>query len=697
MKKVFVTIKINLIVLSIVVAQSATEVKLKQEIWQNAPQEFGTTEVPEKWKNESAVLLAFQSEYIGDFTSKVTGLTSITRFYIEKINIHYRFKLQDKAATKDFSELTFNNKTIKTNLFGKANAYRIIGIKVIKPDGTEKEVDLSTAVKTDTGSDKELKIAVPNLEPGDILDYFISLRDESSAMPDFGDEFLLERKYPIVNQLISFKVPHQIHFYSYPINGAPDFTKEVINRDVLYSLKDKMRDKAPNILWNYEYRSAPHIRYLITKNEAKPNAVEKAADLLRTADQYRVDNGALVDFLKGNFKKEKNKVKIVNELYYALRNPIYRKAYYKAETGDPLDNDYSPNLFYFLMKQTLDKYKIGYTFMMAPSRVMGPMDSHVNLSACDFVLQTKTNPPLYIFRPSAFTLPDEIPSVFEGMEARTQFESKELLKETDAKQNITKTKIAVAIEGNDVMKFNIKRSVSAEGHNKRYHQYLIVTNYDYLKAYDMPKYQVQSSNLLRGVIKEYNKEKIKLEQRLAQDYNERDNKIKAEIEEQMEVKVSEYKGLKIKNIGMWHTEPVTEYADEFVLEGISKKAGPSVIIELGKLIEQQTDIKEEDKVRTRDVYMNHARTFVNEIEFTIPDGYAPEGLESFNKTIENELGGFVSTAKVENNKIVLSTKKYYLKNYYTPNEWPQLVSFLNLAAEFYNAKLLLKKSGAQGS
>src|SRR5688572_17048523 len=157
MKKLIFTTVLYFMLLTFLQAQSSEiEARIKQELWQNCPTEFKSLNIPDKWKNESAVLLAFHRDYVMDFTTKVTGLTSVSRFYIEKLNYHYRIKLIDKAAVNEFSELSFDSKTIKSNLFGKASAYRVIGIKVIKPDGKEKEVDLSQAVKTDVTSNKEL-------------------------------------------------------------------------------------------------------------------------------------------------------------------------------------------------------------------------------------------------------------------------------------------------------------------------------------------------------------------------------------------------------------------------------------------------------------------------------------------------------------------------------------------------------------
>src|SRR5690606_25147501 len=285
-----------------VFSQADLEQRIEDDMWKNGPKEFKALAVPEKWKNESAVMLALQLEYICDVTTKVTGLASVNRFYIEKINLHYRIKLQDKAAVSDYSELTFDRKTVKNNLFGRAKAYRFIGIKVIKPDGTENKLDLTQAVEADVMSEKDLKIPVPNLEPGDIVDYYIAMRNDTQEKPDFGDEYLFEMKFPIVSHLVSFTIPHQLRLHSKPYNGAPDFKMEKKDRDLTYTLVDQMREMRPDLVWHAPLRSAPHIRY---KLHEENNTVDLAGDARKLLGftYNAADIGMMEDFVKIHLKK----------------------------------------------------------------------------------------------------------------------------------------------------------------------------------------------------------------------------------------------------------------------------------------------------------------------------------------------------------------------------------------------------------
>jgi hypothetical protein len=671
-------------------AQSEIEKKIKQDLWVNCPKAFKNTQVPEKWKNESAVMLAFQREYVGDFTTKVTGIANVNRFYIEKINFHYRIKLQDKAAVTEFSDISFNSKTIKSNLFGRPSAYRVIGIKVIKPDGTEKEVDLSQAVKADATSARELKIPIPNLEPGDIIDYFLALRDETTTMPDFGDEYLLEMKYPVVHNIISFSLPRQFTLHTFSYNGAPEFKKEVKDKDVVHTLVDEMREKAPEMIWHSPYQTSPHFRYRISSQETKPDVKLEAKNLLSSLGYNPSDIGIIADFMEGNFKKEKDPKVIARELYFMLRNPIYMKAYYDVEVGDPLGGPGSTNRFFLLVDKYLTKNKISHDLVLAPAREYAPWENLINLASCDLFIRINSTPPVYLARPNPFSLPDEIPFSYEGA-TLVGGATGGPLRISTAEQNTTTTSLKVFIDPAQAGQLKIDRNITAKGHNKLQHQYLIFTNYDYMKAYDLPKYQVQSSSLMRGILKEFNKEKLKFEQRLTQDYHDRDERIKKEIESELDAKVTEYKDLKVHSVGMWDDKPQVDYSDTYIIENLSKKVGPNVMIDLGKLIDTQTEVKEDQKKRSRDVYMPYARSFTNNITLQIPEGYKVEGLENLAIKVENETGGFISTAKAEGNTVVISTRKYYTRNFFKAEDWGKIVPFLNAANNFYKSKVLLKK------
>jgi hypothetical protein len=95
--------------------------------------------------------------------------------------------------------------------------------------------------------------------------------------------------------------------------------------------------------------------------------------------------------------------------------------------------------------------------------------------------------------------------------------------------------------------------------------------------------------------------------------------------------------------------------------------------------------------RQVDIWIPHARTIENNITITIPPGYIAEGLQDLNATVDNESGSFISTAKLENDKVLISSKKIYKKNFDKKEAWSNYVAFLEPAYKFSQSKIVLKK------
>jgi hypothetical protein len=122
-----------------------------------------------------------------------------------------------------------------------------------------------------------------------------------------------------------------------------------------------------------------------------------------------------------------------------------------------------------------------------------------------------------------------------------------------------------------------------------------------------------------------------------------------------------------------------------------KKAGNNYLFEVGKVIGVQMQIKEEDRKRTIDVYGPFARSYEFNLELNIPEGFGVEGLEALNKKIVNECGSFSSSTSRQGNQVTIHIQKEYTHNFEPAANWPKMLEFIDAAADFNNAKLLLKK------
>ncbi|TMI83918.1 MAG: DUF3857 domain-containing protein, partial [Bacteroidetes bacterium] len=191
----------------------------------NIENEFKVTTVPDKWKNESAVIIAQKTEYL--FARLASGRNYSTVVRINEY-IHKRIKLQDKNALEKFS--TFNYVTMGKD--GNAE------YKIIKASGKEETVDMKTAVEDDKEIDpiykpiffsldiKSQKIAIPDLEVGDIIDYTLkSTINWDMKIDGVGFKpfiFSLANNYPTIYQQYRFTMVTGMKVQYRNYYGAPN-------------------------------------------------------------------------------------------------------------------------------------------------------------------------------------------------------------------------------------------------------------------------------------------------------------------------------------------------------------------------------------------------------------------------------------------------------------------------------------------
>jgi len=140
---------------------------------ENIENEFKVTTVPEKWKNESAVIIGMKEEYL--FKRQVAKGRTTAGVQIKEY-VHKRIKLQDKNAIEEFSTFYF------VTMGKDGNAV----YQVVKSDGKVVDIDMKNAIEEEQDIPeiykpiyyklkvKSMKIAIPDLEAGDIIDYTIS-------------------------------------------------------------------------------------------------------------------------------------------------------------------------------------------------------------------------------------------------------------------------------------------------------------------------------------------------------------------------------------------------------------------------------------------------------------------------------------------------------------------------------------------
>jgi hypothetical protein len=116
------------------------------------------------------------------------------------------------------------------------------------------------------------------------------------------------------------------------------------------------------------------------------------------------------------------------------------------------------------------------------------------------------------------------------------------------------------------------------------------------------------------------------------------------------------------------------------------------VFEVGKLVGGQIKLEQTElNTRQSDIWLPFARTIENNITINIPAGYTVDGLQDLKFSVDNESGSFVTDSKVENDKLIITAKKLYKKNFDKKEMWPNYVAFLEAAYKFSQAKIVLRK------
>jgi Domain of Unknown Function with PDB structure (DUF3857) len=331
--------------------------------------EFAVTTVPEKWNKESAVVIGQKSEYL--FTRLASGRKYTTVVRIKEY-VHKRIKLQDKNALEKFS--TFYYVTMGKD--GSAE-YQIIKGST----GKRIEVDMKSAIEEEQEipsiyrpiyyrlNVKSFKIAIPDLEVGDIIDYSIrSVIDWDMQANGVGFTpfiFSLANNYSTMYQQYRFVMANGMKVRFRAFNGAPNLkmdTKASVFGEkesyIAYYLMDKDREKTTEERWSYELRNTPSVKFRVimyADNDPESKDLGMAQvdrTLVDIEDVYKRYVGAalyrtttvntLVAYTTEFIAKKKesgtlkNEDDIIRECYYCLRK-VFLEMYYKGPVHSELE------------------------------------------------------------------------------------------------------------------------------------------------------------------------------------------------------------------------------------------------------------------------------------------------------------------------------------------------------------------------
>lgn len=378
----------------------------KNEIWNWNKPEFKVRDIPAEYANLSSVVLARHNEIIADSKGKTKmiglGFAVYKEMYVSNI-LRESIKLNDKSALADYSEISYVKLQKRVGPISEAVDATYLGIRLIKPDGKVSEINAEDFVTIkDTKSRKEAKVAIPDLQVGDIIDYFIVKQyklvgTDNSRQEVFNHLFSFYDDMPVLNYSVHIELGRKYAVEYRAYNGAPEF--KVSSNDAEDIVLDVAKKNIPpykeSNLWTSPFRQLPILRLNIMyafkgnygggrkarnpgevyKNQSSDEFIEDKmfAMAKNNIGYYEYGLYDLKDYYK-NLRKNKDAISVDSlaaALYYIFRFNTFMKVRGNERIDDVVNRtrlDINNDSFIEILSKIFRNYEVDNTVVLTTSK-----------------------------------------------------------------------------------------------------------------------------------------------------------------------------------------------------------------------------------------------------------------------------------------------------------------------------------------
>ncbi len=675
-------------------------------VWDDNDADFAVTTIPAKWKEESGVIIAQKTRFSFDKDANKLAVFEITR---------RRIMLNDRDAVNNYSSVYFR--------IGSTNDGA--GIKVIKANGTVQDVSLRNAVyvednddvpstftpyigKANTYLDKSksrvifFKVAIPDLVPGDIIDYGTIFYDDNTVKKMSYIEFdpiyfVCTREYPVISQKFEIDTDNNSFVNSKSTMGAPAF-KETGNANADYSWEDRDREKIPDTKWVNRMIELPMLKFQIVfsrsenrsdlfigdrgelKQSISPDELAKKMNNLYN----RLDGSMYYSMAKAYLKQvgyqDMREEDFIQKTYYILRH----MSFYRA-------NGFSSELFASCLTQCLELRNIPYSLVVTAPLTLTRPDDIIFRTEPEWMVKVKDK---FIFNATIFSNPYDLKEEFLNTPAyiinlgKNPTATAITLPSTKAEENITTNTITASMDtATRNMQVVLQRAITGLSKKKYNYQGLVYTT-----AFDDDHRSYGGEDDVRASMKgaALDSYEEKLRERKKEDKTRKLEVMKNELDDEFN-NLTAYTEFTLNSDGRTWRKQELNFTNKFELGDMVKVAGDNLLVAVPGLIGDQLWISQDDRKREVDAYMEYPKSIRNIINFTIPAGYKVVGIQNLNSNIDNAVGTFAVQATVEGNTLNILVKKHYKQTTVKKEDWPKLLEMLDAAYNFSQKKVLLKK------
>jgi hypothetical protein len=693
-----------------------------KSMWSENIPAFNVNAAPDKYKEESATIIGWKRSVSIDKKSRIGFLSKGERSLIFFENVRFKVQLNDKNAVQQFTKIYFR-------YFDKEDGF---SAKITKPNGDVEHVSLNDAVGIESSEDmpeffksffdqqsgdqrRYFKVAVPNLEPGDLLEYVTVTKNKLNVMGNGYIEFtpqyeLCNKSYPVLFNQIIIDTDDKSFFKSMSLNGAPEFKKEAAAESGFYryvfSDSDRGVEKDVNFINAYQVYPLTKFQVIYSNNDKVKGALIGSKGEIKTGftkeelakkaweDYVQVGDlaysyGTVQNFvdaewamLKKMGAKDWTEKEYISKVYYKLRNVVLNR-----------DTYLSDKVAAYIFGSLLYQRDIKSQLIISISNSIGTLKNVLFDQEIRYVCKVNDK---YYYNFTDHSNPGELVETLLGSEAYIISEPQ---KKTGV-QDITEIKLADAGIADNTINYVINASLATDMNTlglSRLSTYKGISKNreigDALKytPYMLDDYKYYGGDAPTEKMKEAQEEEYWKSVKALKD-RFKENKpeyVKSQLQGEFAQKVK-YKDFEIKSDGRSLKTTDLVFREDFDLSGMVRKAGKKYLVNAAGLVGGQLQIKKEERIRKHDINVGFARTLNWTINFKIPAGFTADGLQELNVAYDNEAGSYSCVAEEKDGIVVLKIQKVYKKANLPKEKWNDMLAFVDAAYNTSQKYILLK-------
>ena len=683
---------------------------------------FAVKETPAKWNAESAVVMGYKRSILFDKVSSGGFFTARQKnvFFFEKVR--FKIQLHDKNSVQAFSEIYFRYSSKEDGFIAR----------IIKTDGETVAVNLKEAVELESSNDipeffksffdqtsgaqsRYYKVAIPNLEPGDVLEYASNTKSKmdvrGSGFVEFDPQYeVCSKGYPVMYNEIDIETDNKSFFKSLSLNGAPEFKKEnSADKDFFqYVFIDRDRGVEKDVNFVNRFLVYPIVKFQViyANNEnvkgaliggtgelktgfGKEELAQKAWENYETtASSWFSNNLTVQGFVNGAWAelrrmgaKDWSDQQYIKNVYFYIRNKVV------------FQNNYlSDKVFAYVFGSLLFQRDIASELVISSSNNIGNLKNVLFDQEIRYAIKVNSQ---FYFNCTDHSIPGDLHQTLLGNEAYIITAPKK-----GHPQEVKPVTLPDAQAAENTVSYTINASLSPDFNNtvlSRISTYTgllktgNISNAMRLTTYMLDDYKYYGGESpverMRGNEQEAYDKMVKA---IKDEYKKaKPDFVKEELEKEFQQKVK-FTDFKISSDGRSEKKKELVYTEDFELPGQVRKAGKKYLVNLTGLIGPQLQVKKEERERKYDISVGYARNISWVINFKVPDGYSVAGIAELNNSVENETGKFSCEAKEEGGNVVVKITKIYKQANIAKDKWKNMLAFIDAAYNTSYKYILLK-------